>query len=659
MAKRLFFFFQLMLLVLVAKASSAQSAMVDSPDGKIKISVYTESGNLAYSMYYDGKMVMKDNKISLKLTDGKYIGKNSPVAFHSSSIHKEHIDAPFYRTPAFDVAYRELKVAMGSDAVVFRVYNEGMAYRFVVNGRKKGCCIEDENAEFNFDSGNTVWLSYSTNEKSPMAMAYQNYYTKSTIADASDKLAFLPATVDCGNCKLTIMESDLEAYPGMFVRRVDNSLKGVFAQYPRATDFYPWRQQMYVTERDSYIATASRSRSLPWRVVAVASEDVEMPVNHLVYALASENRIGNTDWIKPGKVAWDWWNEWGLTGVDFKAGINTRTYKYYIDFASKYGLEYVVLDEGWYNPRSGDMLTVIDDINLEELVAYARERNVGIVLWTVFNVLDKQLEAACEKYSKMGIKGFKVDFLDRDDQTAVEMVYRIADAAAKHHLFLDLHGIYKPTGIERTYPNILNFESVFGMEEVKWEPKDKDMPLYDVTFPFIRMQCGFADFTQGGMRNATKKDWQPIYNNPLTQGTRCHQAAMYAVFDSPFTMLADNPTSYEREPEYTSLIASVPVVFDETRIIKGELGEYIVTARRKGSDWYVGGLTNWNARKLALSFDFLQEGSYDVHMAKDGVNADKNASDYVITSFKTGKNGTMDVELASGGGFLMCIKKAK
>ena len=354
-------------------------------------------------------------------------------------------------------------------------------------------------------------------------------------------------------------------------------------------------------------------------------------------------------------MAWDWWNDWGITGVDFQAGINMDTYKYYIDFASAYGLDYIILDEGWYNPKSGDMLTTIDAIDLPELVRYGQSKNVRIILWTVFNVLDKDLEAACRKYADMGIAGFKVDFLDRDDQEGVDMIYRIADACARHHLMLDYHGIYKPTGINRTYPNIVNFESVFGMEEAKWTKHDeKDMPQYDVTFPFIRMQCGFVDFTPGGMRNATAKDFQPIYYNPLTMGTRCHQLAMYVIHDSPLTMLADNPTAYMAEPEYTKFVAGIPTVFDETRILDGKMGEYIVTARRKGSTWYIGGQTNWTGRDLTVDLSQLglKAGAKAI-VYRDGVNAERNGCDYKTEIRNVSGSDKITIHLASGGGFVI------
>ena len=546
----------------------------------------------------------------------------------------------------------------GGFGIIFRAYNEGVAYRFYTT-QSSDIIIKEEQAEFNFKEDYTAYLPYTTNDKKPMAMAYQNVYDITPLSKAQPKLAFLPVTVDCGSVKLTLLESDLEAYPGMFVQSQQGKygLKGVFAPYPAKTDFYPWRKQEYVTETTDFISRSRGSRSYPWRVLAITEKDTDMPVNNLVYALASPNRIGDTSWIKTGKVAWDWWNDWNLKGVPFKAGINMDTYKYYIDFASRNGLEFIVLDEGWYAPKSGDMLTVIPELDLPELIAYGKSKGVEIVLWTVFNVLDSQLEAACKKYADMGIKGFKVDFLDRDDQTAVEMVYRIAEMTARYKLTLDLHGIYKPTGINRTYPHIINFESVFGMEEVKWTDIKNNMPLYDVTFPYIRMMAGPVDYTPGVMRNATKADWRAMYYTPASMGTRCHQLAAYIVHDSPFTMLCDAPTNYLNEQECVDFIASLPVEVDSTFIASGELGKYIVTVRKKDVNWYIGGMTNWDERDVQLDFSFLPEGmSYTAVLFKDGVNANKQAEDYRKETIRIDKDSRLTLHLASGGGFAMKLE---
>ena len=651
----------LSLLLLIGNASFAakeKKYVLSSPDGTLKVEI--SAGNeLAYQVMHGNDTILSHSNIGLVLENGTIVGKTPRITGERRRKIKDNIESPFYRFKEFVATGNELDLKLkGGFGIIFRAYNEGVAYRFYTT-QSSDIIIKEEQAEFNFKEDYTAYLPYTTNDKQPMAMAFQNVYDITPLSKAQPKLAFLPVTVDCGSVKLTLLESDLEAYPGMFVQSQQGKygLKGVFAPYPAKTDFYPWRKQEYVTETTDFISRSRGSRSYPWRVLAITEKDTDMPVNNLVYALASPNRIGDTSWIKTGKVAWDWWNDWNLKGVPFKAGINMDTYKYYIDFASRNGLEFIVLDEGWYDPKSGDMLTVIPELDLPELIAYGKSKGVEIVLWTVFNVLDSQLEAACKKYADMGIKGFKVDFLDRDDQTAVEMVYRIAEMTARYKLTLDLHGIYKPTGINRTYPHIINFESVFGMEEVKWTDIKNNMPLYDVTFPYIRMMAGPVDYTPGAMRNATKADWRAMYYTPASMGTRCHQLAAYIVHDSPFTMLCDAPTNYLNEQECVDFIASLPVEVDSTFIASGELGKYIVTVRKKDVNWYIGGMTNWDERDVQLDFSFLPEGmSYTAVLFKDGVNANKQAEDYRKETIRIDKDSRLTLHLASGGGFAMKLE---
>lgn len=631
-----------------------------SPNGKIKTVISTNEDTLCYSVIYKNvEILLNKNKAGLILSNGITLGQNPQVISKKQRAIKDQILSPFYRFGSFTASYNELDLKFkGGYGIIFRAYDEGVAYRFYTTFNKE-VEIKNEIAEFNFDEDYTVYLPYSTNEKQPFAMAFQNTYDVTPLSKAKSQLAFLPVTVDYGKgLKLTVLESDLEDYPGMFAQAGGQSMKAVFAPLPTKTDFYPWRKQEYVAEHGNSIARTKGARSFPWRILAITEKDTDMPTNNLVYALASPNRIGDASWIKTGKVAWDWWNDWGAKGVDFKAGINMETYKYYIDFAAQHGIEFIVLDEGWYDPKSGDMLTPIPALNLAELIAYGNSKKVGLILWTVFNVLDSQLTEACEKYSSMGVKGFKVDFLDRDDQKAVEMVYRIAETTAKYKLTLDLHGMYKPTGLNRTYPNVINIESVFGMEEVKWSSVERNMPLYDVTFPYIRMMAGPVDYTPGAMRNATKKDFQAIYSNPMSMGTRCHQLAAYIVHDSPLTMLCDAPSNYNNEQECLDFISSIPVDIDETKILFGELGQYIISARKKEANWYIGGMTNWDERDVTIDCSFLDnDGIYNAAIFKDGINAGKQASDYRKENRPVTRDSKLTLHLASGGGFAIRLEK--
>lgn len=642
------------------QVAEAQKLTMKSPDGRTELSVNLDE-TVNYSVTHGGKLVLDKSAIGLKLSDGRMLGSKPKLASKKERSASEEVKSPFYRSSVIKAGYSELDIKLKDGlGILFRTYNQGVAYRFYTTFKNE-ITIADEVAQFNFDADYTAYLSHTTNTNDQFAMAFQNIYEVKPLSQSDSTLAFLPVTVDLTNGKkLTITESDLEAYPGMFVRADQSAkaLNGVFAPYPSKSDIHTWRYVQYVTERDNYIARTAGKRVFPWRILAISDNDTEMPVNDLVYLLASPNRIGDYSWVKPGKVAWDWWNNWGVYGVDFQVGINMDTYKHYVDFASRYGIEYVILDEGWYDTQNGNMMKVVPQLDLPELIAYGKSKGVGIVLWTVFNVLDSQLDIACEHYSKMGAKGFKVDFLDRDDQTAVEMTYRIAEATAKHHLFLDLHGFYKPTGLNRTYPHIINFEGVFGMEEAKWSSIDKNMPQYDVTFPFIRMMAGPVDFTPGAMRNATHGDFRPIYSNPMSQGTRCHQLAMYVVHDSPLTMLCDAPTLYDLEPQYTAFVASIPVETDETKILAGEMGHYIVSARRKATTWHVGGMTNWGEREVKVDFSFLKPNQkYRATIMSDGVNAHRQASDYRVEELTVDSKSYISVSMVSGGGFVIRLEE--
>jgi alpha-glucosidase len=634
------------LFFMMGGSAMAKDYTVTSPNGK---NVATVDDSLSITVSHSGKTVVtvkarQDFVGNKKLVETKHIS--------------ETIVTPFYRQSEIRTEGNQMDLKLsGGFGLQVRACDEGVAYRFYTTN-KKLTIIENEMADFVFPDDSKAWLAYSTNDEKPFAMAFQNTYHETLLSETKDKYIFLPATIESGNVKVTILESDLRAYPGMFLKAEGNHLKAAFAKYPKKMAYYKWRGMSYVEETENYIAKSAGTRTYPWRVMAITEKDTEMPVNNLVYALATPNQIGDTSWIKPGKVAWDWWNDWNLKGVDFEAGINTRTYQYYIDFAAKNGIPYIVLDEGWYDSSKGDIMNPIPEVNLQGLIDYGREKGVSIVLWTVFNVLDEHLTEACDKYTKMGIKGWKIDFLDRNDQTAVEMAERIAKTCAQYKLFVDYHGYFAPTGMNRTYPNILNYEGVFGMEEARWAKKDTDMPKYDVTFPFIRMMAGNVDFTPGALRNGTKENWVECYQNPVSMGTRCHQLACYVIQDSPFTMLCDAPTNYEREQECVDIITSIPDTWDETKILQGIIGCYIVSARRNSSDWYVGGQTNWEKREVVLSLDFLSPGeTYQATIVTDGINANHNAEDYHVATKTLTSHDKLVIKLASGGGFIMKLIK--
>ena len=651
----------LSLLLLIGNASFAakeKKYVLSSPDGTLKVEI--SAGNeLAYQVMHGNDTILSHSNIGLVLENGTIVGKTPRITGERRRKIKDNIESPFYRFKEFVATGNELDLKLkGGFGIIFRAYNEGVAYRFYTT-QSSDIIIKEEQAEFNFKEDYTAYLPYTTNDKKPMAMAYQNVYDIIPLSKAQPKLAFLPVTVDCGSVKLTLLESDLEAYPGMFVQSQQGKygLKGVFAPYPAKTDFYPWRKQEYVTETTDFISRSRGSRSYPWRVLAITEKDTDMPVNNLVYALASPNRIGDTSWIKTGKVAWDWWNDWNIYDVDFRAGINTETYKYYIDFAAEHGIEYVILDEGWSVNMAADLMQVIPEIDIPELVNYGKSKNVGIILWAGYHAFDRDMEKVVKHYSNMGVKGFKVDFMDRDDQEIVDFLYRGAETCAKYKMMVDYHGICKPTGLQRTYPNVINYEGVHGLENMKWVASTYDMPLYDVTIPFVRMVAGPMDYTQGAMRNAIRKNYAPIYTEPMSQGTRCHQLATYVIFESPLNMLCDNPSNYNREPECTEFIANIPTVWEKTVALDGKVGEFVAIARLHGNDWYVGALTNWDAREVELDLAFLGDGNYKLELFKDGINADRAACDYKKEVIPVPADRKVKVKMAPGGGWAAKIYK--
>jgi alpha-glucosidase len=431
----------------------------------------------------------------------------------------------------------------------------------------------------------------------------------------------------------------------------NESLYGKFPAYALA-DKAKNDRDVPVTKRADFIAKTKGQRSFPWRLLIVAEKDGDLIESQMVYKLAKPLQLDDTSWIKPGKVAWDWYNYNNIYGVDFRAGVNTETYKYYIDFAAKYGIEYIILDEGWY--VLGDLMNIVEDMDMEELFRYAKSKNVGIIPWVIWKTLDDQLEEAMDQFEKWGAKGLKVDFMQRDDQWMVNYYHKITKETAKRHMLVDFHGSYKPTGLGRAYPNHITREGVRGLENCKWG--DAANPEYNVTIPFIRMVAGPMDFTPGAMVNAQKDNFKPIFNRPMSLGTRCHQLAMYVVYESPLQMLADSPSNYLREPECMEFLAKVPTVWDETKVLDAKVADYVLVARKNGDEWYVGAMTDWTARELTVDFSFLGPGRHTIDIYKDGINADRIGNDYKKETKKISARDKMKIKLAPGGGWAAIIK---
>ena len=660
--KRFFAFIAALLIVSGATAAEKEYSLA-SPNGKI-VAKIAAGEKLTYAISFDGKSVVSPSQIALRLTDGEVLGEGCKVVkAKSSSTNSVIVPQLYFRTEIAD-HYNALTLSFREGfAVEFRAYDEGVVYRFST-ARKADYIVENEVAEFRFAEPATTWIAYNnlTGEKNDRYMtSFENTYNHCAVSavDAS-QLAFAPVLVECAGVKVCITESDIENYPGMFLCNPngDNALVGHFAPLPSRTEEGGHNKlQGIVRERESFIAKCKAERTMPWRIVLVTDDDRTLAANDMVYRLASPSRLEDTSWIAPGKVAWEWWNHWGINGVDFVTGVNNPTYKAYIDFASKNNIEYVILDEGWAVRYANDLLQVVPEIDLPELVAYANERGVGLILWAGYNAFNRDIEGICAHYSKMGIKGFKIDFMDRDDQAMVDFHYRVAEATARHKMMVDFHGTYKPTGINRTYPNIINFEGVFGLEQMKWSPTSVNHVEYDVTMPFIRMLAGPIDYTQGAMRNASKRNYRPVSHEAMSQGTRCHQLAEYVIFFSPLSMLCDSPSQYEREPECLAYIAKIPTTWSETVVLDGKVGEYIVTARRKGDKWYVGAITSWTPRELTIDLSTLLDSavSYKADTYRDGANAASRASDYRFEKIQIPADRKLNVKLAPGGGYVAVI----
>lgn len=642
-----------------------KSYQLQSPDRKLQV-VVEVGDEVGFSLTHDGTEVLAPSVISMTLQNGEVLGANPKVSKVTKGSVDKVIPSPLYKKSEVADVYNEMTIAFRGDySIAFRLYNDGLAYRFMT--RKKGdIIVTDENATYNFSSDHNTFAPYVNSTKPTFEEQFSNSFEQPYVNEPitklnSQRLMILPFLVELENGKkLCITEADLEDYPGMFLNNSTDkpSLKSVHAPYPKRKEQGGHnRLQMLVKERENYIAKTKGTRSFPWRVFVVSENDGQLADCDMVYRLASPSRISDVSWIKPGKVAWDWWNDWNIYNVDFRAGINNDTYKYYIDFASEHGIEYVILDEGWAVNLEADLLKVIPEIDLKEIVSYAKSKNVEIILWAGYYAFDRDMENVVKQYADMGVKGFKVDFMDRDDQEIIDFLYRSAETCARYKMMVDFHGICKPTGLQRTYPNVINYEGVNGLEQLKWSPTSYDMVTYDVTFPFIRMVAGPVDYTQGAMRNATRNNYRPVNSEPMSQGTRCRQLATYVIFESPLNMLCDNPSNYMREQECTEFIANIPTVWEETKVLDGKVSEYVAIARKHGGNWYVGALTNWDPREMELDLSFLGDGDYKLELFKDGINADRAACDYKKEVLQVPANRKLKIKMAPGGGYAAKIYK--
>jgi len=630
---------------LVSTALAQAGYDLRSPDNRIEVRIRT-APNLRYDVLLKGRPLLQDSTLSLDV-DHKTLGTSPKVLSAKKRTYDQTIEPPVRQKFAkIREHYNELRLEMdGNYSVTFRTFNEGAAYRFETTLQQPQVKIYGEEVKLNFTGDTTVFYPQ---EDSMFSHNERRYVPQRLSQIPPEFIATMPAVLDAGEgAKLAVAESDVEDYPGMWLHGTAGpGLVGFFPGYPLKEKLERDRD-FRVVEAADYIAVTSGTRTFPWRLFGIVDRDADLLTNQLVWLLAKPSQLQDTSWIKPGKVAWDWWNFNNIYDVDFKAGVNTQTYKYYIDFAAKYGLQYVILDEGWY--KLGNVLEVVPEINMEELTAYAREKNIGIILWVIWKSLDDQLIPALDLYAKWGVKGIKVDFMQRDDQKLINFYYKVCRETAKRKMLVDFHGGQKQVTMTRTWPNMISGEGVRGMEWSKWSADSE--PKHNVTLPFTRMFLGPMDYTPGAMRNATRTTFAPIFQQPMALGTRCHQLAMYVVYESPLQMLSDSPSNYLGEPEAMEFLGPVPSVWDDTRALDGRISEYVLVARRSGSDWYVGAMSDWAARELEVDFSFLPDGNFTMDAYQDGVNADRMAGDYKKIKMQVNRNTMLKIGLAPGGGW--------
>lgn len=643
---------------------------LQSPDKKTTLQISIDK-DLSIGISQNGTVVLEPSVIGMDIREAGMLGEAPKLKkVERRSVSGQKIVSPVYKKSIVDETYNELTANFkGNYSVVFRCYNQGVAYRFVTELTSGQVTVNNEKAIYKFPEQAKGYAAYSNrgkdgNIESQFLNSFENTYDCQPLSSLnSQRLIILPflAEIPGSNTKVCITESDLYDYPGMFLHSNtnDSSMQGVYATVPKTTEQGGHNMlQKMVKERHDYIAKTNGKRSFPWRIFAISENDKELLDNDLVFLLGKPSPLTDLSWIKPGKVAWDWWNDWNLSGVDFRAGVNNDTYKYYIDFASQNNIEYVILDEGWAVNKKADMLQVIPQINLPELAAYAKEKNVDLILWAGYWAFHRDIEKVVKHYADMGIKGFKVDFMDRDDQEMVDFMWKAAELCAQYKMLLDYHGTCKPFGLQRTYPNVINYEGVNGLEQLKWKKQGYDQVTYDLTFPFIRMLAGPVDYTQGAMHNATQKGYYPNNHEPMSQGTRCRQLAEYIIFESPFNMLCDTPINYIKEQECTDFISSVPTIWDETVALDSKIATYITMARRSKDTWYIGSINDWKMRELEIDLNFLPDGKYQMEIFRDGVNADRTATDYKKETRTLPADKKVKIKMYPGGGYVARIIKS-
>ncbi len=643
----------LIIYISLTNVSSGKEFTILSPDKNTEV-VLTLDSEIGITAYYETHELFKLEDITLEIEGEDFTsGINKIRKVESNSISRKLHPPVKEKYREINEAFNELTIRFRSNySFIVRVFNEGIAYRFQTFFTDS-LVVNHENLTLQLDEQDSLCYQKSATFNS----SYETPYQYEAIGDITrDGYCCLPALVKKPNgVNLLILESDLEDYPGTWLKSAGNSsLQSAHAGYPAS---FKYEGSAYghgqVKTHEDYIAITNGSRSFPWRIFAISESDAGLITNTLVYQLAKPSRMEDLSWIEPGVVTFDWWGRRNIYGTDFKSGINTETAKYFIDFAATFGFEYFLFDDGW--SKEDDLFAINPGLDMDEVMAYAKEKNVKIMLWVIWNTFQKQEQMAWDQFEKWGISGIKFDFMNRDDQQMVQFYHHVAEEAAKRKMVIDFHGAYKPAGLRRLYPNVLTREALIEFEYNGWT--EYDTPEHHNLLPYIRMVAGPVDYIPFTTHNAQKNNFRPVGDMPMGQGTRAHSMALFVIMASPMQMLPDSPSDYYREKECTEFISKIPVEWDDMKVLHAKIREHTVLARRNGDNWYIGAITNWDPKEFEIVFDFLEDGEYQMEFIEDGINADTRAIDYLKRSLTITKGDSLNIKLAPGGGWIARLVK--
>lgn len=639
---------------LMAFQVSAETFKLSSPDGKLQAEV-SDGAKLTLNISADGKKLL-DNVEFAMLTDKGDMGKNSTALSCDYSNHRGTIDTVWGIEKSVKDEYNQMVINFKKFKVVVRAFDDAVAYRFVSNLGDGKMIVNDETLNIPLSDSDKLIAHIEKGVQT----SFEKPYTRLAFGELKKQnphSVSLPLIVDKGSAKIALVESDVSNYPGLRVAAGKNGAVSKISKYPKA--FKVKVHNRFASEFEDYIASTVASREFPWRAFIVARNDSDLADNQTVFKLAKPCAISDTSWIKPGSCVWEWWNNWNLQGVDFEAGINEQTYRYLIDFAAENSIPYVLFDAGWLTGKDAGEMVETDEklaegktfIDVKGLIDYAKSKDVKVILWVLAKSMEKYPQKAFDVMKGWGADGLKIDFTDRDDQTAMEFYENMARMAAERQMVIDMHGCAKPVGQFRTWPNLINFEGVLGGEVNKWSKAIT--PSHNIDLVFTRMLMGPMDYTPGGLRNTAKGDFSPCYNFPEVQGTRAHQAAMYVVYFAPLQMLCDSASEYLKSPEILKFMAETPTTWDETKVLEGKIGKYVVIARRHGKDWYIGGMCDWDGKEVEIDLSKIlsPDTDYKAEIIRDGANAGRVGTDFKYCVKSLTSADKLKLKMAPGGGF--------